>query len=319
MRPTSVLTPLCLAVTTAVTGLACAEGSVDPDRFELDEHPPSFEAHAGFEHQPEASSIVDPSSQPRLSFQRVELDEYERELGLCPYAVTSVGFPAISEDGRTIVTLASGSIGNGEADIETRYLKRFESDTPDGARTDLIYDRGADQTWDPDFAGCDAAGAAVLATVQRLDAELGEQRWRSLGALDAAIAEPDYWGEPTYFEQAMDHLQPGDRPVELLYHAGSFIARIPGVEVLQRTQRLDWRQWSDEFSAHDPHLLDLRFDPITRRALVSFSYNTGGCLSDEATYFAAIELSPAVIDAIERNPTAVFEEEQRRFLVLDYP
>ncbi|KIG18663.1 hypothetical protein DB30_07678 [Enhygromyxa salina] len=312
--------PQCLAVAIALASFACTEAGLTPDSFELDEDAPLLEAHAGYEHQPEApAALPDPSVQPQLWLRRVALSEYERELELCPYLVESRGFPAISADGSTIVTLALGPIGNGEADIETLYVKRFDFDEALGERTDLIYDRGTDHPWKDDFAGCEASIAAVLATVQRLDAELGEQDWRPLEPLPVVISDPDNVELSPYVDQAMDHLAPSERPVELRYHAGSFIARIRGVEVLQRTPRPEWRQWSDEFSDNSPHLEAVQVDRVTGRALVSFNYSNHGCLSDDATYFSAIELAPAVLDAVDRKPTAAFEEELIRFEVFDYP
>ena len=130
--------------------LACTDGGPEPESWELVVAEPSFEAHAGFEHQPERERLVDPSSQPRLEL--VARDHDLQVDGPCRLEVEARGFPAIAEDGTTLVDV-DGYTPNNSDDVDARMeLTWLEVD---GTRVEFVYNRSEHYPEAENFPGCD--------------------------------------------------------------------------------------------------------------------------------------------------------------------
>ncbi len=224
---------------------------------------------------------------------RLELVERPRsspsEMVVCPFTVEAYGFPAVSADGSTIVTASAYAPGNADIDAELMELRWLGVDQ----RVDSIYDRS-------EHDACERARDQVEARVAELQDVLDRQRWRPLEPLD--VYAPDaHWSAE---ELALDvkALAPDERPVEVYYSKGWFIARVPGVKLLDKQARLDWQQSDNEFCDKSPHISELWVDRHTRRAMVSYNYANGGCLCDENEHQSAFVISQAVIDEVDERP-----------------
>src|SRR5690606_35193770 len=108
-----------------------------------------------------------------------------------------------------------------------------------------------------------------------------------------------------------------DRPVEVFYRNGHFIARVRGVRVLQSTPRPEWRQFDDEFCTTSAQIEMVYFDRPTRLALVHYNYSNGGCLCDDRHYPARIELSAELLAEAERRSLTRFVETHRERLAAE--
>jgi hypothetical protein len=268
--------------------LACTSGGPEPQSFELAELAPTFEAHAGFEHQPERKRLVPPKPTPKPYSGRPQLEVVARNDvtpehdGLCPYDVEHRGFPAISEDGTTLVQAYEFIPNNADeldSKLELTWLDAAE------VRIELVYDPSEDEA--ADAPGCDVLAVRMRKKVAAINEELDAHSWRRLEPLDVDFSE----------------LSDNDRPLEVFYHQGHFIGRIRGVRVLQDTPRPEWRLLGDrtEFCGRDAQISAIDFDPATRLALVHYNYGTGSCLCDERSHFGRIELSPELLAAAERS------------------
>ncbi len=239
---------------------------------------------------------------PQLAVVDWSSDSAEDEV--CAFAVEAQGFPAVSLDGATIVEAIAFTPGNADIDQELMELRWLGAE----ARVDPIYDRGNHEPGEPD--ACDLAREQVEARVSALQAELDRQAWRQLEQL--AVYTPDaYWYESLYLEvrkdaEGNDYVDPNTlpsdrRPVEVTYRKGWFIARVAGIEVLERQAQLQWRQ-GDEVCDVNPHISALWADRATRRAMVTFNFDNGGCLCDGRDYQAMLELGDALFAAVDRRP-----------------
>lgn len=277
--------------------LACTDGGPSPASFELVESEPRFEAHAGFEYQPERERLIDPASQPRLELVAREVDP---ESEACPYDVVARGFPAVTEDGTTLVDVSSHGAPNGDFDdgleLELTWLD------PDATRVDQIYARD-----DDDRDGCEQARQLAGLRVATLNARLARHAWSPLERLDAFYSQPgwlEYHGNLTGEEdEALATLTGEQRPVEVFYRNGHFIARVRAMKVLQDVPRPKWQQHDDEFCLTDAQISSVEFDPRTKVALVRYNYSSGGCLCDDRGYVARIELTDAVVAEAARRST----------------
>lgn len=300
--------------------LGCTGAGPQPrpeEQGELPEPAQAELAHAGFVVQPERARVIDPATQPRLELRLREAKGGEGgeagetgeagEEELCPFVVEARQFPAISEDGATLVHASIFAGGNAGAVAERMQLSWLERET---SRVDEVYDRSADQPWDPQWSGCAGSIAAARERVAALNASLAERSWRPLEALDAYYSEP---GFAEAFEsmtgnedEAILGLAGGDRPIEVYYHNGVFIARVRGLKVLQKTPRPGWRGPNDEICSPTPNIAKVEFDRISAAALVRYNYSTGGCLCDDSEQVGRVELGPELRAAIEERSTAAF-------------
>lgn len=285
--------------------LACTDGGPEPDSWELVEADPSIEAHAGFQHQPERARLVDPNSQPRLE---LVARDYDLEVdGLCPFAVETRGFPAISEDGTTLVD-AYGYTPNNSDHVDARMELTWLD--VDRTRVDFVYNRSDHYPEAEDFPGCDAVLKGVRKQVAKLNTKLASRSWRSLESLDAFYSAPGFLRSQERLDWAPDEvmasLAGADRPIEVYFRNGHFIARVRGLRVLQDTPRPEWRLLEDEFCKTEAQIHAIDFDRATRLALVRYNYDSGACLCDGRDYVGRIELSAELLDAATQRSTAKF-------------
>lgn len=290
--------------------LGCTDGGPEPEHWELVDAEPTFEAHAGFEHQPERPRLVDPASQPRLE---LVAREFDPEDGLCPYDVEPRGFPAI-DDGGTLVDVSGFSPPNADFadEVELRVLWL----DADATHVDPIYQRLDEY---PEGA-CEQAIQRARERVAAVNAKLVSRIWRPLEQLDAFYSAPGFvfqQAQSGYEDEVLASLPGVDRPVEIYYRNGHFIARIRGVRVLQDELRPQWQQHDNEFCLSDAQIQSLEIDPASKLALVRYNYSGGGCLCDDREYVARLELSDELLAAAEQRSTAKFVAAQRELMAGD--
>lgn len=286
-----------LALLTSI--LACTDGGPDPESFELVELELGVEVHAGFEHVPDRARVIDPATQPRLELVHREVS---RELGLCAYEVEARGFPAITDDGATVVDVYGFVPGNADevdARMELTWLDQ------EATLVDDIYDRSADIG-----SGCDQAIQGAHGRVAAINARLARHTWRPLERLDAFFSAPGndelgfrFTGEE---DEALARLAGPERPIEVFYRNAHFTARVRGLKVLQTTPLPDWRNLTDEFCTRDPQIQAIELDRASKVALVHYDYMSGGCLCDDRRYVARLELSEALLGEVDRRSTSRF-------------
>lgn len=276
-----------------------------PEKAEPAQEPEPFEWE-----KPEPP--IDPNAQPKFDVVARELSDDPDE-GMCPFEVVPYGFPAISEDGAMLV------------DAQVDKLSRAEMDTyieltwhaADGVRLVQVRNPREEQPnpneelpENADLDDCNDSLVKVRAEVAALNEELSSRKWRQLERLDVLYSRPGIghgvWSELVDTDEVVEGLAGADRPLEVLYHNGYFIARVAGLRVLQKTSQPQWRQPEDEFCTSDGQIHAMKVDRASKLALVYYNFSTGGCLCDERTHVGRIELTPEVFAEAETRSTAKF-------------
>jgi hypothetical protein len=295
------------AIALPFLALACTPVGPEPKTLE----PAKIEAAPTVELAPtvpdEPEEPVDPKSQPRLevvarTLSPEELDESE---GLCPFEVRQHAFPAISKDGTTLV--AALTIGMNRVNAETYLeLSWFDINKPhtDEPRIVSVYNHGGAEMWPKDPPDCDVAITRVRDQVAALNRELATHTWRALEPLEVLYSKPDsplqrVPEEIVNVDELLTSLPAADRPLEVFYNGGHFIARVRALRVVQKTPRPDWQQFGDEFCATAPQISAIMFHRATKLGLVSYNYNNSGCLCDGRSRFGRIELSGELLAEAE--------------------
>ncbi len=214
--------------------------------------------------------------------------------GGCDHEVVAHGFPAIGEDGRAIAFVqhhdSAGADFGGPMTIETRRIDDSVIASTPVADGEAIYE-ATDGEWNK---ACRTARAEIQQRVDAINATFASG-WRPMTRV--AVQPP--WrveGAPELPELGDDRHA---RPVEALYHAGHFVARVRGVKVLQSSPIPSWRGEEPEMTmdATEPTVVALYHDAATGRAVAELSYESASCMSDPNIYTRALDLAPAVVAA----------------------
>jgi hypothetical protein len=267
-------------------------------------------AIAGVELEQLGRPPVDPGPQPKLEVVPHEFDEERLGMGLCPYKIQHHALPAISDDGMTLLAVKSVDTWPTDVYFELTWLEA------DGTRVEKI-DSGRS-----DHETCDAATESVREEVAALNAKLASQTWRPLEPLDVLYSEPGVHaqrerlpggGELADFDEVLESLPIADRPIEVFYHGGHFIARVRDLNVLQKTPQPDWpKAWytegfTTESCEQEVLISAVAFDRKTRIAVVDYNFDMeGGCLCEDPGRFVRVELSPELIAEAEHRSNEKF-------------
>jgi hypothetical protein len=298
--------------------VACTPVGTESQTTEPVEPAPAVEAAPAVADQPESVAPVrppvDPSTQPKLEVVARKLDADQRELGLCRFHVRHHAFPAISDDGTTLVaaqTIQSDRV-SGETFVELTWL------AAEATRVEPIYNHDGAKPWREDDVNCDIAVERVREKVAAFNTELAAHTWRPLEPLDALFSKPGIkavrellpgGGEFADLDEVLGSLAGADRPVEVYYHGGHFLARVRDLKVLQKTSRPEWRHsaYNNEFCGEQVLISAIDFDRASRLALVHYNFDAeGGCLCDDPGSFGRIELSPELLAEAELRSTEKF-------------
>lgn len=245
---------------------------------------------------------VDPSTQPKLEVVARELGNEQRHDGYCPFQVQLHAFPAISADGTTLLAAKSIDIYPQDLYVVLTWLDA------DATRVESIYNNN-----DPtsDDVNCDVALERVREEVAALNTELAARAWRPLERLDVLFSKQGMdaaWAfvpaglEPVGIDEVVDAMPIADRPVEVYYHGGHFIARVRAAKVLQKTSRPEWlrSEHNNEFCGNEVLITAMEFDRATSLALVHYNFNgENGCLCSDPGMFGRVELSPELLAEAE--------------------
>jgi hypothetical protein len=290
------LAALALALA-SLSPLACT-APVEAESLELTEPPSQPEAALpSWSHVPDAAAQpVDPDTQPRLV---LELDVEPRE-GFCPYQVEVRNFPAIDVEGTTLVRVDARVPGASDGEDERMWLTYVVPDQDQ--RDQTVYDRDDDFDHHDGTSHCDAAIATLRDDVDAINADLASRTWRPLERLDV-VATDEYFPFVDWSER-IDALPLDQRPVEVLYRGGYFIARVRQTKVLLELDRPHWQLEGDPFCSRNPNVNGIEVDRLSQLALVSYDHQTGACLCYADEYVDVVRLPSALLDEVDRRPVA---------------
>jgi hypothetical protein len=298
---TRVRTLACL--TLASLSLIGCTAPVEAESLELVDPPSKHEdALPSWSHVPDAAAQpVDPDSQPRLVLTLGPAGSEDMHESFCPYQVGARNFPAIDVEGTTLVRVDAQVSGASEGEDEALRLTYV---TPEqGQRAQTIYDRKDDFDRDG-TAHCDAALAKLREDLDTFNAELAARTWRPLERLDVVPSDSYFrfvdWREP------IEALPLDQRPVEVLYRGGYFIARVRQAKVLLELARPHWQR-DDAFCQRNPRVNAVEVDRISQLALVYYDHESGACLCYPDEYVDVVRLPSSLLAEVDRRPTAVLE------------
>jgi hypothetical protein len=293
--------------------MACAPVGSQSQTPEPTEAAPAVEAAsaiAGVEIEEVARPPVDPGPQPKLEVVSHEFNEERSEMGLCPYTIQPHALPAISDDGTTLLAAKTVDVWPTDVYVELTWLDA------DGTRVEKIYNKRSDDET------CDAATESVREEVAALNAKLASQTWRPLEPLDVLYSNPGIHavrerlpggGELAGLDEVLESLPIADRPIEVFYHGGHFIARVRDQKVLQKTPQPEWpKAWytegfTSESCEQEVLISAVAFDRKTSIAVVDYNFDMeGGCLCSDPGRFVRLELSSELIAEAERRSNEKF-------------
>ncbi len=253
--------------------------------------------------------------QPQLEVVAHEFTEERLEMGLCPYQIQPRAMPAISEDGTTLLAAKIVDYWPDHVYLELTWID------VEGTRVEKLPNgRGEDET-------CDAATKLVREKVDALNAKLASQTWRALEPLDVLYSKPGIHavrerlpggGELAGLDEVLESLPVADRPIEVFYHGGHFMARVRDVKVLQKTPQPDWpKAWyregfTDEGCEREVLISAVSFDRATGIGVVDYNFDLeGGDLCNDPGRFVRVELSPELIAEADRRSNEKFMSAMR--------
>jgi hypothetical protein len=272
----------------------------------------------------EVAPIVTPphDGPPRLEVVVREVAPEDKD-ELCPYLVEARGLPAISEDGTTLLAAYANFDGRSEFkdNLELTWLDVANSRIEQA----YVHERPRDDRETELSEDCKKSEALTRERVEQLNAELHTRKWRGLETLDALYSKPGsaqaleqfaaYDGS-MYVDEVLEKLAAADRPLEVYYHVGHLIGRVRGMKVLQDTVLPDYRQHENEFCDTAPNIAAIHFDRATKLAVMKYNHHEEGCLCDEYSYFARIELSPELIAEADQRKSTKFRSAYATYLVV---
>lgn len=210
----------------------------------------------------------------------------------CDYAVEARGFPAIRLDGSQFAFVYAPVSPGADYDDQPLLISTHTLTDEAIAHVEVVDGEevytASNGRWGK---ACRAKREEIAARIATLNASFAEG-WRPL------VRVPVQWPWHVNAGAALPEV-PADghaRPVEVLYHAGHFVARVRGMKVLQSTP-MPWRHEEPEWTpdAPDPAILALYHDATTGFAVAELSYESASCISDPTVHTAVIELSPEVV------------------------
>jgi hypothetical protein len=303
--------------------LACTPTKPEPKEAV----PAEAEAAPPAKAEPEESEAPEQPKQPidtapSPTFEVVERKpEGELDFG-CPFEIVSRGFPAGSEDGTALVET------QGVFESPCTELTWYEADED---RVTVICNEALESNPDSDAPTCEDQLADARKRVATLNAELASKTWRPLEPLDALFSRPgpafemDWFGinpwsplDSLDIDEVLASIPAADRPLEIYYAGGRFIARIKGVKVLQDTPLPQWQKQeppppeddgeNDPCVSPPPQIFALQFDRATNLALVYYNHNMAeSCVCDDYREYARrIELAPEVLVEAETRSNDKF-------------
>jgi hypothetical protein len=284
-----------------------ALGSVPiiPDGERTQERAPIVETAEAIEELEEPSASSWPArGQPRIVVGpwrgRHADDEDLDGSALCPFEVTTRGFPAISLDGRTVVGAIRGAWSASDGEDEVMVVEWHDADRDEVTESATVFDGEADQpSFEDTAARCKPMWRAAKQRAADINAKLETERWRTL--VDVGVhARHGVLPWEDEGEEPPAPLPASERPVELVHVGKQAALRIRGVRVLHRAD-VDWlgtESWPCQLS---PVVYTVLGDRETGTLAVFLDHQSGGCLC-----YAELELHTL------RVPEAIFTEAARR-------
>jgi hypothetical protein len=232
---------------------------------------------------------------------RAEDDDSESS-AMCPFEVTTRGFPAIRDDGSTIVSALRGVTSASDGEDE-RMVVRWHDVDRDAITDSIVVFDGNDHMhdWDDVAKRCRPMWRRAKERAAEINAKLDTERWRTL--VDVGIHARDEvpeWEMPEEEQEAQPPLPAAERPVELVHVGKQAALRIRGIEVLHRAD-VDWLGRENWPCMVEPVVYTVLGDRESGALAVFLDHQTGGCLC-----YPEMELH------VLRVPESIFAEAARR-------
>ena len=213
------------------------------------------------------------------------------------WGVAAEGFPAISDDGATVVVPRSQhlqlSYVPGTMDLEWHDVATGRVDE----RQPIVEgDRAFDEN---DSRACSRAARGIRRRAHAANAALDAVPWRAMERLPVAVLDP-YATDETRAEH-LAAVPPQDRVVQLVVRHGEAVLRIPGVQVLER-HPVDAR--GEAFAAYG--------DRVTGTVvLVTAACAGDSCTCDPSFTAHVLRWSPETFATIDARPCIPVAEDAR--------
>jgi hypothetical protein len=213
------------------------------------------------------------------------------------WGVVAEGFPAISDDGTTVVapnanhlqlSYTPGTMGVQWHDVASGRITRSEPI--------VTADETADETFDEEDArACSRVARRIRRRAHAANMALANEHWRTMEPLPVAFVDPS--APETARTGYLVDVPPGDRTVQLVALHDEHVVRIPGVDVLER----------HPLPTGEP------FAVFGDRATGTVVLVTSACVGDSCTCdpsFTSYVLHwrPETFAAIEQRPCVAAEE-----------
>lgn len=186
---------------------------------------PSVAPPVESESEPEPTAEPEPTSRRKPSRPRFVADAPGPDA--C-WGVEAVGFPAISEDGTSVVVPRDAHLQMspvpGTMDLEWHDLASGEVDVQP-----IVIREDFDEL---DERACVRVARGIRGRARAANEALADVRWRMMEKLPVALLDPSTAEAPR--AEYLATVPPGDRVVQLVTRYGEAVLRIPGVAVLER-------------------------------------------------------------------------------------
>ena len=221
--------------------------------------------------------------------------ESPEDADACAFGVKAVGLPAVHRDGRRVAFVEDDPPGN--ADGWAPGSEFVVLDVVDDTRS--ARERLAD--WVDDRGDCSTYEKRLRARVREYNDAL--RAYRPMQRMDVVVHDPQrqFEVDPSTILPASD-VAHADRPVQALWHAGWFVMRVPGIRVLSREAKLDWRV-RDELCDTDPHLEEVWGDREAQIGVAVLNHSSGACLCDDGVTSHPIVVPAPVFDEVAQRPS----------------
>lgn len=251
--------------------------------------------------------VRDPSrydGPPRIAvgpYRRWWSDDDGMGAALCPFEVQSLGFPAVTVEGDTVISAIAENLSASDGEDEMMHVRWHDVDDDTVESEVMVYDGG--NGWDEGqrHQHCRSLWQGARAQAEAINRRLAERSWRSLRTVELSIHEQDWATEEERAELLAAPV--AERPVELLHLGGSVVARIPGMKVLERTE-VSWRAPWNQYCDSTPHLREVWADRETGTVAVTYDHSSGACFCDPPTLTGVLRWSEETFEAIVSRTVA---------------
>ena len=230
--------------------------------------------------------------------------DFEDGLGsiamVCPFSVETLGFPAVSEGGREIVSVRTERPAGSEGSEDVMVVRWLDASTESVTRTEVVFEATALGAGE-ELESCTRLHREVSARVEKLEAMLLAGGFRSMARLDVHLPELE--------EEDVLAIPAARRPVELLWRNGEVIARVRRVKLFAR-EDAPWygdhaepdpdEPWLHELCFSEPHVREVFGDRSTGLLAVAYDNEPDACTCTYDDEIGIVSVPDALFETIDR-------------------